>query len=172
MDPLSISASVASFLVLASKVGLQVKQIADDLKDAPAELSEVRDEIESLVLLVNRLNALAKEEARATPADVNLSPERSSQATDIQATLKSCTNVMKELGQKLDTIERHLSRGKLGKMTFSLVVSELFKATSSAAEGHQDDIQDLLRNIQSKLESRTMPGGAPTFIPDIPPSNG
>jgi hypothetical protein len=123
MDPLSFSASLITVIALATKVGIKVKQITDDVKDAPAELTEIRDEITSLIWIIERLDVLTKEEARANPAKPMSWPGEVSQTTDIEIALGSCTKVMKELVRRLNTVEGYLTGGVFDKMKYPFFVS-------------------------------------------------
>lgn len=106
MDPLSVG-------VLAPRVGKKAKRISEEVKDAPAELSEIRHEIVSLLSLVERLDTLVKEGIRADAEDQTL------HTSDIELALRSCTNVMNQLSHSLDTVEKRLTHGVISKMKSS-----------------------------------------------------
>ncbi|KAF2474700.1 uncharacterized protein BDR25DRAFT_340453 [Lindgomyces ingoldianus] len=189
MDPLSFSASLITVLGLAAKVGKKAKQIVDDTKDAPAELTEIRDEIESLTWVIERLDALSKEEARANPTRPILWSRNASRTTDIEIALGSCTNVMKELSRRLDAVEGYLTGGVFDKMKYPFFVSSernnlrdlrlrtlgLVKAASSASVEHHGAIQELLklvRSLQSQDELDGVPGIPQTIERATPISSG
>ncbi|KAF2179711.1 hypothetical protein K469DRAFT_753798 [Zopfia rhizophila CBS 207.26] len=127
MDPLSFSASLITILTLATKLGSKIIHIVEDTKDAPSELTEIRDEIISLMWVIERLDALSKEEQRANPMKPILwsgaLDEEGTRTTDIEIALKSCTKVMKEMSRRLDTVEGYLTGGVFDKMKYPFFIS-------------------------------------------------
>lgn len=127
MDPLSISASIIAIITLSAQLGSKLKKIVEDNKDAPSELTEIRDEVISLTWFIESLRALVEEEQRTPPNQVTLWSRaldgQGTQDPDIELALKSCKNIMKILDHKVDTMEGYLNGGPLDRMKYTLLVS-------------------------------------------------
>jgi hypothetical protein len=126
MDPLSISASIITVLALSAKLSFKLKDIVETKKEAPAELSDIRNELQSLTWVIERLGVLSKQEQkRGTDAwsRVFYDEPASGTSEDIGLTLQSCSNVMNDLRLQVEKVEKYLSGGAWDRMKYPFFIT-------------------------------------------------
>jgi Fungal N-terminal domain of STAND proteins len=110
MDPLSIATGVLAVLTAAAKLGSSIKDLIDDLNDAPTELIEINDEIASVTDILGQIEALTcRNEISNIPDNKSCTTSRSD-SIEADRALNSCLTIITQIEEKITDAQRRLAR--------------------------------------------------------------
>ncbi|KAK6530749.1 hypothetical protein TWF281_007589 [Arthrobotrys megalospora] len=107
MDPLSVSASIAGLIALATSVGVLSRNICRTLNE------DVAGKIATIVLPMENLSTLLKETEDWLK---NVESKNKTTLTNLNPYIRDCENEIKEILQQLELIERNGKRGRFKKL--------------------------------------------------------
>ncbi|KAI5810780.1 hypothetical protein BZA77DRAFT_162396 [Pyronema omphalodes] len=105
MDPLSIAAAVAGFLSLADQIATTLKEYADEVKSAPAEVQSLHQEVIALRQVLEDFVGFLRE--------TNLSGCKFESSSALFKAVEACQYQLKKLWGRLADISEACSSKKL-----------------------------------------------------------
>ncbi|KAH8656162.1 hypothetical protein BGZ60DRAFT_149266 [Tricladium varicosporioides] len=109
MEPLSVATGVVALLAHALTASTYITGVVRTTKSAPAELIEIKQGIESLTSVLQRLQAVFIDETNVK----NDTPAKDSQGlgADMESSLKACIAIMKETEDKIREVNSLSQKG-------------------------------------------------------------
>lgn len=129
-DPFSIFATVSGLVALAASLSKQVYSVAADVKHAPEGIDSLSKEVESMSLVLNRLETSLKDDFdKKYPFSLG-------SAEDLRPVLKNCERVFKGLNSKLEKYKKENILDRI-KFVFS---DKDFAKLQRALEAHKQTL--------------------------------